>query len=265
MGDHVQLGEVRTWYDQRGRGEPLLLAHGGVSDARFFDKNVDALTEHYHVYTPERRGHGHTGDVEGPITYQLMTDDTIAFLDEVVHGSAHLVWHSDGAVVAMMVAMQRPDLARDLVLVSGGFHRNGLLPAAAELDVDAVVEFVGDVGEVLPDGKEHFRVVVEKIAAMAADEPDLKQSDLADVKARTLVMFSDDDLVSMQHVIDMYEALPDAELAVVPGKALHSLLQEKPDLCNRLILEFLANEPVATVAPMRRARADSDPVAAISS
>jgi pimeloyl-ACP methyl ester carboxylesterase len=261
MGNYVQLGEVRTWYDERGRGEPLLLAHGGVSDARFFDKNIDALTEHYHVYTPERRGHGHTGDVEGPITYELMTDDTIAFLDEVVRGSAHLVGHSDGAVVAMMVAMQRPDLARDLVLVSGGFHRDGLLPAAAELDVNAVVEFVGDAyGEVSPDGKEHFRVVVEKIAAMAADEPDLKESDLADVKARTLVMFSDDDLVSMQHVIDMYEALPDAELAVVPGTS-HFLLQEKPDLCNRLILEFLANEPVATVAPMRRARAGSDPLA----
>jgi pimeloyl-ACP methyl ester carboxylesterase len=262
MGNYVQLGEVRTWYDERGRGEPLLLAHGGVSDARFFDKNIDALTEHYHVYTPERRGHGHTGDVEGPITYELMTDDTIAFLDEVVRGSAHLVGHSDGAVVAMMVAMQRPDLARDLVLVSGGFHRDGLLPAAAELDVNAVVEFVGDAyGEVSPDGKEHFRVVVEKIAAMAADEPDLKESDLADVKARTLVMFSDDDLVSMQHVIDMYEALPDAELAVVPGTS-HFLLQEKPDLCNRLILEFLANEPVATVAPMRRARAGADPSAA---
>jgi pimeloyl-ACP methyl ester carboxylesterase len=261
MGNYVQLGEVRTWYDERGRGEPLLLAHGGVSDARFFEKNIDALTEHYHVYTPERRGHGHTGDVEGPITYELMTDDTIAFLDEVVRGSAHLVGHSDGAVVAMMVAMQRPDLARDLVLVSGGFHRDGLLPAAAELDVNAVVEFVGDAyGEVSPDGKEHFRVVVEKIAAMAADEPDLKESDLADVKARTLVMFSDDDLVSMQHVIDMYEALPDAELAVVPGTS-HFLLQEKPDLCNRLILEFLANEPVATVAPMRRARAGSDPLA----
>jgi hypothetical protein len=65
----------------------------------------------------------------------------------------------------------------------------------------------------------------------------------------------------MQHVIDMYEALPDAELAVVPGTS-HFLLQEKPDLCNRLILEFLRNEPVATVAPMRRARAGADPPAA---
>jgi pimeloyl-ACP methyl ester carboxylesterase len=95
---------------------------------------------------------------------------------------------------------------------------------------------------------------------MAADEPDLTASDLAEVKARTLVMFSDDDLVSMQHVIDMYEALPDAELAVVPGTS-QFLLQEKPDLCNRLVLEFLGNEPVATVAPMRRPRTGSDPLA----
>jgi len=230
-----------------------VLAHGGVSDARFFDKNIDALAERFHVYMPERRGHGHTPDVAGPITYQLMTEDMIAFLDEVVGGPAHLVGHSDGAVVAMMAAMQRPDLARDLVLVSGGFHHDGVLDAGKELDVDQVVQFAGPAySEVSPDGGDHFRVVVEKIAVMAASEPDLAQSDLAGVKSRTLVMFSDDDLVSMQHVIDMYEALPNAELAVVPGTS-HFLLQEKPALCNRLILEFLANEPVATVAPMRRA------------
>ena len=253
MGHHVQLGEVSTWYDERGQGEPLVLAHGGVSDARFFDKNIDALAEPYRVYTPERRGHGHTPDVQGPISYQLMTDDTIAFLDEVVGGPAHLVGHSDGAVVMMMVAMQRPDLARDLVLVSGGFHHDGVLDAGKGFDVDQVVEFAGHAyGEISPDGEDHFRAVVEKIAVMAASEPDLAQSDLANVKARTLVMFSDDDLVTMQHVIDMYEAIPNAELAVVPGTS-HFLLQEKPALCNQLILEFLANEPVATVAPMRRA------------
>ena len=257
MAGYIQLGEVQTWYDERGEGEPLVLAHGGSTDARFFNKNIDALAERYHVYTPERRGHGHTPDVEGPITYQLMTDDTTAFLDEVVGGPAHLVGHSDGAVVAMMVAMQRPDLVRDLVLISGGFNRDGLLDAGTELDVDQVVAFVGpSYGEVSPDGEEHFPVVVERIAAMAASEPDLAQSDLARVKARTLVMFSDDDLVSMQHVIDMYEALPNAELAVVPGTS-HFLLQEKPALCNQLILEFLANEPVPTVAPMRRAAASS--------
>ena len=87
---------------------------------------------------------------------------------------------------------------------------------------------------------------------MAAKEPNLQASDLADVPQRTLVMFSDDDLVTMAHVVDTYDALPNAELAVVPGTS-HFLTQEKPHLVNALVLDFLTNEPVATVAPIRRA------------
>jgi pimeloyl-ACP methyl ester carboxylesterase len=75
---------VKTWYDDHAQGDPLVLLHGGLVDARYFQPNLPALAAHFHLYTPERRGHGHTPDVEGPITYQLMTDDTIAFLETVV-------------------------------------------------------------------------------------------------------------------------------------------------------------------------------------
>ena len=98
-----------------GAGEPLVLMHGGLVDARWFEPNLGPLAEKFHVYTPERRGHGHTPDVEGPITYQLMTDDTIAFLETVVQRPADLVGHSDGALVALVVALRRPDLVRRLV------------------------------------------------------------------------------------------------------------------------------------------------------
>lgn len=67
-------------------------------------------------------------------------------------------------------------------------------------------------------------------------------------------MFADDDLVSMEHVIAMYDAIPDAELAVVPGTS-HFLLQEKPALCNTMIVDFLTTDPVPTVAPVRRTQA----------
>ena len=112
MATYVQLGAVKTWYDEHGQGDPLVLLHGGLVDARFFQPNLPPLAEHFHLYTPERRGHGHTPDVEGPITYQLMTDDTIAFLETVVGQPANLVGHSDGAVVAMLVAIQRPELVK---------------------------------------------------------------------------------------------------------------------------------------------------------
>ena len=94
MGEYVQLGAVKTWYAEHGEGEPLVLMHGGLLDARFFDGNLPALAEHFHVYTPERRGHGHTPDVDGPINYQIMADDTIAFLETVIGGPADVVGHA---------------------------------------------------------------------------------------------------------------------------------------------------------------------------
>src|SRR4029450_3579230 len=157
MADYVQTGAVRTWYDEHGDGEPLVLLHGGLVDARFFAPNLGPLAERFHVYTPERRGHGHTPDVEGPITYQVMADDTIAFLDQVVGAPADLVGHSDGAFVALLVAMQRPDLVHRLVMISGGFDKSGEAAPDAEFDVDLVVQFLGEsYGEVSPDGAGDF-------------------------------------------------------------------------------------------------------------
>lgn len=253
MAEYVQLGAVKTWYNQHGEGEPLVLMHGGLVDARFFEPNLAALTERFHVYTPERRGHGHTPDVDGPITYQLMADDTIAFLDEVVGRPADLVGHSDGAFVAMLVAMQRPELLNRLVMISGGYDKSGEAMPEMELDVDQVGQFLGPAyGEVSPDGEAHFPVVVAKIGEMMKTEPHLDVAELANVTQRSLVMFSDDDLMTLTHAVDMYDALPNAELAVVPGTS-HFLTQEKPDLVNTIVLDFLTNEPVPTVAAIRRA------------
>jgi pimeloyl-ACP methyl ester carboxylesterase len=231
MAGYVHTGAVNTWYDEHGEGDPLVLLHGGLVDARWFAPNLGPLAENFHVFTPERRGHGHTADVEGPITYQLMADDTIAFLETVVGGPADLLGHSDGAFIAMLVAMQRPELVNRLVMISGGFDKSGEAMPDMEFDVDQVTQFLGGAyGEVSPDGV----------------------SELSRVPQRALVMFADDDLMTLQHAVEMFEALPNAEFAVVPGTS-HFLTQEKPHLVNALVLDFLTNEPVPTVAPVRRA------------
>jgi len=254
MARYVQTGAVRTWYDEHGAGDPLVLLHGGLVDARWFAPNLEPLAERFHVYTPERRGHGHTPDVEGPITYRVMADDTIAFLDAVLDGPADLVGHSDGAFVAMLVAMQRPELVNRLVMISGGFDKSGEAAPDAEFDVDEVVQFLGGAyGEVSPDGEAHFPVVVAKIGELMKTEPHADIAELGKIRARSLVMFSDDDLVTLQHAVAMFEAIPGAEFAVVPGTS-HFLTQEKPHLVNALVLDFLTNDPVPTVAPIRRAQ-----------
>jgi pimeloyl-ACP methyl ester carboxylesterase len=203
------------------------------------------------VFTPERRGHGRTPDVEGPITFDLMAQDTIVFLETVVGGSAHLVGCSDGAIVALLVALSRPDLVRKLVFIAGVFHHDGWAPGVLDPDADPPEFLARLYAELSPDGPGHYPVIAEKLERMHAVEPALTAPDLNQLGARTLVMLGDDDEVTLEHAIALYRSLPDGELAVIPGTS-HGLLVEKPALCNTIIVDFLTIDPVPTMAPIRR-------------
>ncbi|MFG1796097.1 alpha/beta fold hydrolase [Nocardia sp. NPDC049149] len=254
MAKDVQLGEVRAWYDETGDGEPVLLLHGGFVDSRSFEPAVAGLAEHFRVYRMDRRGHGRTPDVAGPMSYDLMAQDTIAFLDTVVGGAAHLVGYSDGAIVAMLVALRRPDLVRKLVSISGNFHRDGLLPGVLDgfAHEEPMQRLAARYGEVSPDGEAHFRVVADKLIRMAQAEPTLTEAELATIASRTLVLAADDDAMSLEHTIALYRAIPDSELAIIPG-ASHLLVVEKPTEVYRLVTIFLTTDATQTFQPIRRA------------
>jgi pimeloyl-ACP methyl ester carboxylesterase len=248
----AELPAVAMWYDERGHGDPCVLLHPGGAgvDSRAMGRTMAALAQIFRVYAPEQRAHGRTPDVTGPVSYELMATDTIAFIETVIGRPVHLLGCSDGAVVALAVALRRPDLVRRLVLAAGVFHRDGW--ADGVLD-GAPPDFLErSYGELSPDGIGHYGVVVAKLAAMHDREPAFTAADLRGVPSRTLVMVADDDEVRLEHAIEAYRSLPDAELAVVPGTS-HGLLVEKPELCNLLIIEFLTKEPAETLAPIRRA------------
>ena len=255
---YVDLNGVRTWYAEYGdaSADPLVLLHpgGGGTDSRAFGPTLEGFAARFRVFTPERRAHGRTPDHPGPISYDLMAQDTVAFLETVAGGPAFLAGYSDGAVVALLTALSRPGLVRRLVLVSGVFHKDGWRKeAVAPLDEEARAFFAQSYAELSPDGAEHFGVVEGKLNRMHAEEPTLTSADLAAVSTRTLVMCGDDDEIGWDHLTGLYQGIPDAELAVVPGTS-HGLMVEKPGLCGELITTFLTTDPVPTVAPIRRAR-----------
>jgi pimeloyl-ACP methyl ester carboxylesterase len=239
MGTYVQLGQVRTYYEDDGQGEPLVLLHPGGADSRVFETLLPGLTPHFRVYRPDRRGHGRTPDVEGPISYEAMARDTIAFLEQVVGGPAYLVGHSDGAPTALVTALLRPDLVRRLVLAGGVFHHEGWAPGAIYLD-DATLEFfVGFHGAVSPDGPHSFVALNAKLDRMHETEPTLTVDDLAGYSGPSLVVVGDDEHeIPIEHTLALRAGLPRSSLAIVPGTG-HGLLMEKPDLCGRIIVDFL--------------------------
>ena len=253
-GQYVDAGGVRTYYEVSGDGDPLIFLGGGLVTAELSDAQVPTLAGSYRVYVPERRGHGRTPDVEGPITYEGMAQDTIAFMDAAGIDSAHLVGWSDGALVGMIVALRHPERVRKLVYIGQNLNPEDVRPEAKPILEGMTLEtappmFAQLYAATSPDGPDHWPIVFEKITTMFKSDPGLALEDLAGVKAPTLVMIGDDDLISVAHAGELQRTLPDAQVAVVPG-ASHALPLEKPDLVNRLILEILSDQQVPKMMPI---------------
>src|SRR5206468_9636109 len=150
------------------------------------------LAASYCVYVPERFGHGRTPDIEGPLSYEGMARHTIALIDQLGIGSAHLVGWSDGALVGLLIALRRPKLVRKLILIDQFVTLEGAVPAyhafmAAFSPATVPPGLAHLYGALSPDGPGHFPIVFEKLHRMWTQPTGVELSDLAHVTAPTLI------------------------------------------------------------------------------
>jgi pimeloyl-ACP methyl ester carboxylesterase len=239
---YIEVAGLRVWREMAGAGPTVVLLHGAFSGASAWAAQAPTLVKAgFAVHVPERRGHAHTADVEGPLTYSTMADDTIAYLDQEVHTPAHLIGWSDGAVVALLVALRRPELVGRLVLIGQYYNSSGKMPVSGMLDMMESPEGMGflraEYDRLSPDGPEHFAIVHAKTVAMIKSEPELDLADLAAFDGETIVLQGDRDEVTVEHSAAVAAALGNGRLAVLPGT--HGLPLEQPGPVNALLASFL--------------------------
>ena len=245
---YVDANEVHTYYEQHGDGPPVVLLHGAAMVAEGWEPQIKALSKHFTVYVPERRGVGRTADLDGPWTYFDMARDTAAFMDALRIRDAAVVGLSDGGNIGLILAYSRPDLVRRLAVSGANASAAGLGPFK-----DAVSQMTPEVllaeapPQVQPWIEVHRRVSPDRGADLIRSfakmqrmwlDYEIPASALASIAAPTLVMAGDQDLIPVTHTVEIWSAIPGAQLCVAPG-ASHFWLQEMPELANRIVLDFL--------------------------
>lgn len=253
----IVLNDHPTWVKlPKKRGRTLVLLHGGLSDSASMMRAVGPyLKDQFVLAAFDRRGHGRTADTDRPFSYEEMADETIAFIEHLDR-AVYVLGHSDGGNVALIVAKRRPDLVRRAVVVGANFHYDGLVSSLVDFtpESEGFAEFAVEYAQHSPDGVEHAAVVVKKSLELVKSQPTMSVGDLSQIVVPVLVMSGDDDVAQLNHTVAMYEAIPESQLAVIPG-ASHSVLKEQPKVCVRMIERFLLGPvPPETRAPLRRAR-----------
>jgi len=248
------LHDHATWaLLPKRKGKTVVFLHGGLSSSASLVRVLGpSLSKRFALAAFDRRGHGRTADTEQPFSLDDMADETIAFL-ELLGRRVYLVGHSDGANVALLVALRRPDLLRRVVAVGANYHHDGLVPMEEFTpESDGFDEFAKQFAKHSPDGIEHAAVVVEKFMHLVKTQPTMTVAQLATISVPVLVMAGDDDVARLDHTVSLYESIPASQLCVVSG-ASHAVLKEHTNECVRVIQRFLLGpDPPVTQYPLRR-------------
>ncbi len=221
----------------------MVLLHGGLGSVEDFAMQIPTLARHFRVVAFERSGHGHTADMDEAFTFESMVSQTASFIEALGLRTVNLAGWSDGAIVALLLAISRPNLVRKVVSISGLLDtmvqstqtRRWIESASPESFPKNIVR---RYGETSPDGPAHFPVVLDKTKRLWLTEPHIRSEDLAKIKAPTLVMASDKEDFPIEHSVEIFRAIRGAQLCIIPG-ATHFLMSEKPELVNCAILDFL--------------------------
>jgi pimeloyl-ACP methyl ester carboxylesterase len=170
----------------------------------------------------EQQAHGHTADIDRPLTFEQMADDTAAVLRALSVEKADVFGYSDGGNVALRMAMAHPSLVDRLAVFGTNANNEGLVPGLVEMFAtlkaeDMPKEFRDAYEKVAPNPK-GFATLVKKVMQQAVAFEGWTREELQSVRSPTLVMVGDRDIVRPEHAVEMFRQIPSAQLAVLPGR-----------------------------------------------
>jgi pimeloyl-ACP methyl ester carboxylesterase len=241
MDRYIDLRGHQTYsYEWENNGEAVLLLHGGLSQTSHWD----------YVLTPDLEPDFHLFAYDRTFHFSYQTEEAIAYLEDVIKEPAHLIGWSDGGIIAMSIAIARPELVKSLVLIGANYHHSGTsieLPFSEPSDEDKA-----EYAATSPDAPHTLTEKIKKMLRIWETEPDIPLSDLAKIQCPTLVVAGDDDVIPHEHTLEMYRAIELGQLAIIPGTS-HGAPKEKPALFSAIVHQFLTDltYPV-TKMPIRR-------------
>lgn len=255
---HAQVNGIKMYYEVHGRrdGVPLVLLHGGGSTIEVtFSRVLPVFAGTRRVIAIEEQGHGRTTDRDAPVTFESSADDMAALLRYLRVDTADVFGFSNGASIGLQVAIRHPQLVRKLVFASSITKRDGADPRLWKFM--KVAEF----SNMPPSLKSAFlrvnpdvhqlETMHDKDAARMRNFTDVPDALVRAVRAPTLILLGDRDIVKPEHAIELTHLLPDARLLIVPGGHGDYLGEAVmthedtgyPELTARLIEEFLDSRP----------------------
>jgi pimeloyl-ACP methyl ester carboxylesterase len=262
---HAEAAEgLRVYYEIHGKGEPIVVLAGGLGDISSMAQTIGPLSRERQVIGIDLEGHGRTALRATPLTHERNGDDVAAVLRHLKIAKADVAGYSHGGDAAIRMAIQHPEMVRNLIVISTAAAREGWYPevlkgmeavSSAQAEIMKETPFYKRYTAVAPH-PDQFPRLLDRMGELMKKDYDWR-AEIAKLRVPTLLLFADHDAVSMRHIAEFFalfeggvrdagwESKPRfsrARLAIVPGYT-HYNFGMGPDIAR--VIEAYLEKPTS--------------------
>lgn len=219
---YANVNGLKMYYEIHGKGTALVLVHGGGSTIQTtFGRVLPLLAKDHKVIAVEMQAHGHTADIDRPLTFEQDADDIAALLQQLHIDKADIFGFSNGASTTLQFAIRHPGMTNKIVVASTFYKKAGApgwfwdmmsKPTFAGMPQPLKDAFL----KINPDTNALHRMYERDVARMQAF-PDITEEQMRSIKAPALLISGDKDVTTPEHAAEIHRLLSNSRLAILPG------------------------------------------------
>jgi len=236
---YAPINGIRIWYATFGRGEPVLLLHGGLANSNYWGNQVPALARNYRVIVMDSRGHGRSAHDERPYGYDLMASDVLGLMDFLKLPKAAIVGWSDGAIPGLDIAIHHPERLTKLFAFAANSDPSGVADIAQSAVFNAYIARAEKEYQALSPTPDQYKAFLDQISKMWETQPHFTAEQLQGITVPIWIVDADrDEAIKRENTEFMANAIPNAGLLLEPQVSHFSFLQD-PGQFTSDVLHFL--------------------------
>ena len=239
VGKYADIRGFKMYYETYGKGEPLLIIHGNGGSIVNFSNQIPYFAKNYQVILADSRAQGKSVDPTDSLSYEMMTDDLNALLDQLGLKSCYVIGWSDGGINGLLLAIRHPDKVKKLAVTGAN-----LWPDTTAVDPfvynwamkynQNLLETMKKPGANIAQTKNQL-----KLAHLLSYEPHITIQQLQTITCPTLVIGGDHDVIRPKHTMLIAQSIPNSYLWIIPNSG-HSTPIFKKEQFNKIVGDFFA-------------------------
>lgn len=237
VGKYVKINGAKMYYEEYGKGEPLLIIHSCGTDISAMEYQIDYFKNNYRVIAADSRGQGKSELKVKKLTYNQMAKDLESLMKHLKLDSINILGWSDGAIIALKMGINNKVKIKKIVAMGANLRPD--TTAINDWAYKQVREMRSKTLQMIKKGDKTKNWKKELLFDnLLANQPNISHTELQKITAPVLLIIGDRDIIRNEHAVEVFNNIPKSQLCIMPGTN-HGAPRNHSEIFNEISENFL--------------------------